>query len=374
VSTVGGTFPRHLYVHVPFCARRCAYCDFSIAVRRDTPVDEYVNAIAGEIDVRFPDRSPARWILASLYLGGGTPSRLGAEGITDLMAALRDRLALAPDAEVTIEANPDDVTPEAAKAWRNAGINRASIGAQSFDERALQWMHRTHSSDQIRLAVDATRGVGIDNISLDLIFALPASLERDWRADLEQTITLGPSHVSLYGLTVHERTPLARWRDRGDVAEAPDETYAAEFLLAHEMLTAAGFEHYEVSSYAKVGRRSRHNASYWSGVSWAGIGPAAHEFDGARRRWNVGPYAEWERLVRSGRDPKEGEEVLSDENRAAERVYLGLRTSAGLPVAATQLPKVRRWVEAGWATLEEGRVRLTPEGWLRLDALAADLT
>ena len=374
MSTVGGTFPRHLYVHVPFCARRCAYCDFSIAVRRDTPVDEYVNAIAGEIDVRFPDRSPARWILDSLYLGGGTPSRLGAKGITDLMAALRDRLALAPDAEVTIEANPDDVTPEAAKAWRNAGINRASIGAQSFDERALQWMHRTHSSDQIRLAVDATRGVGIDNISLDLIFALPASLERDWRADLEQTITLGPSHVSLYGLTVHERTPLARWRDRGDVAEAPDETYAAEFLLAHESLTAAGFEHYEVSSYAKVGRRSRHNASYWSGVSWAGIGPAAHEFDGARRRWNVGPYAEWERLVRSGRDPKEGEEVLSDENRAAERVYLGLRTSAGLPVAAPELPKVRRWVGAGWATLEEGRVRLTPEGWLRLDALAADLT
>jgi len=374
VSTVGGTFPRHLYVHVPFCARRCAYCDFSIAVRRDTPVDEYVNAIAGEIDVRFPDRSPARWILDSLYLGGGTPSRLGAKGITDLMAALRDRLALAPDAEVTIEANPDDVTPEAAKAWRNAGINRASIGAQSFDERALQWMHRTHSSDQIRLAVDATRGVGIDNISLDLIFALPASLERDWRADLEQTIALDPSHVSLYGLTVHERTPLARWRDRGDVAEAPDETYAAEFLLAHEMLTAAGFEHYEVSSYAKVGRRSRHNASYWSGVSWAGIGPAAHEFDGARRRWNVGPYAEWERLVRSGRDPKEGEEVLSDENRAAERVYLGLRTSAGLPVGVSELPKVRRWVGAGWATLEEGRVRLTPEGWLRLDALAADLT
>ena len=374
MSTVGGTFPRHLYVHVPFCARRCAYCDFSIAVRRDTPVDEYVNAIAGEIDVRFPGRSPARWILDSLYLGGGTPSRLGAEGITDLMAALRDRLALAPDAEVTIEANPDDVTPEAAKAWRNAGINRASIGAQSFDERALQWMHRTHSSDQIRLAVDATRGAGIDNISLDLIFALPASLERDWRTDLEQAIALDPSHVSLYGLTVHERTPLARWRDRGDVAEAPDETYAAEFLLAHEMLTAAGFEHYEVSSYAKVGRRSRHNASYWSGVSWAGIGPAAHEFDGARRRWNVGPYTEWERLVRSGRDPKEGEEVLSDENRAAERVYLGLRTSAGLPVAVSELAKVRRWVEAGWAALEEGRVRLTPEGWLRLDALAADLT
>jgi oxygen-independent coproporphyrinogen-3 oxidase len=366
--------PRHLYVHVPFCARRCSYCDFSIAVRRDVPVDEFILAITAELDLRFPDRAPESWSLDTLYLGGGTPSRLGAAGIARLMTSLRDRLRLAADAEVTIEANPDDVSVDAARAWRDAGINRVSVGAQSFDSRALEWMHRTHTNDQITRAVDALRAAHIANVSIDLIFALPAMLERDWSEDLRRAIALSPSHVSLYGLTVHERTPLARWRERGEVTEAPDETYASEFLLADEVLTSAGLEHYEVSSYARPGMRSRHNASYWSGVPWAAVGPAAHEFDGLRRRWNVGPYAQWEQLVRAGRDPKEDEEVLSDENRKAERVYLGLRTASGLALTESELSKARRWVEAGWATLHGALLRLTPEGWLRLDALAADLT
>ena len=281
---------------------------------------------------------------------------------------------MAPDAEVTIEANPDDVSVDAARAWRDAGVNRLSLGAQSFDPQALAWMHRIHTTEQIGEAMGAVRAAGIDNVSIDLIFALPSALDRDWRDDLRRVVALEPSHVSLYGLTVHERTPLARWRDRGDVAEAPDETYAEEFLLAHDVLTNAGFEHYEVSSYARAGARSRHNASYWSGVPWAGLGPAAHEFDGVRRRWNVGPYAQWAQLLRSGRDPREGEEVLSAQNRNAERVYLGLRTSSGLAASDWERSKALSWVAAGWATLEGNRLRLTPEGWLRLDALAAALT
>ena len=367
-------FPRHLYAHIPFCARRCSYCDFSIAVRRDVPVDEFVEAVEVELDLRFPHSSPERWTLDTLYLGGGTPSRLGARGIASLMDAVRHRLRLADDAEVTIEANPDDVSAGAVRAWREAGINRLSLGAQSFDPRALAWMHRAHTSDQISMAVDAVRAAGIENISIDLIFALPPALGRDWSDDLSRAIALNPSHVSLYGLTVHERTPLARWRDRGDVTEAPEETYATEFLLAHEVLSAAGFDHYEVSSYARAGARSRHNAAYWSGESWVGVGPAAHEFDGSRRRWNVGPYAQWVRLLRARRDPIEGEEVLSFENRAAERVYLGLRTSSGLVATPSERSSARRWVESGWARLEGETLRLTPEGWLRLDALAAALT
>ena len=367
-------FPRHLYIHVPFCARRCSYCDFSIAVRRDVPVREYIDALTTELDLRFRATPTAERVLDTLYLGGGTPSQLGARGIASLMDALRARLRCASDAEITIEANPDDLSVDAARAWRDAGVNRLSLGAQSFDPRALEWMHRTHTSEQIVHAIDAVRAAGIENVSIDLIFSLPPALERDWRDDLRRTVSLAPSHVSLYGLTVHERTPLARWRDRGDVTEAPDETYAAEFLLAHEALTAAGFDHYEVSSYARPAARSRHNASYWLGVPWVGLGPAAHEFDGARRRWNVGPYARWSQLVRAGEDPMEGEEVLSSENRAAERVYLGLRTSSGLRLTAEEQSTARRWAAAGWASLEGDVVRLTPEGWLRLDALAADLT
>lgn len=368
------TFPRHLYIHVPFCARRCSYCDFSIAVRRDVPAREYLEALTAELDLRFPATPTHERTLDTLYLGGGTPSRLGGRGIASLLDALRARLGIAGDAEITIEANPDDVSVDAARAWRDAGVNRLSLGAQSFDPRALAWMHRTHTSDQIAEATDAIRAAGIENVSIDLIFSLPAALERDWHDDLRRAISLAPSHVSLYGLTVHERTPLARWRDRGDVTEAPDETYATEFLLAHEVLTAAGFDHYEVSSYAQPEVRSRHNASYWSGVPWVGLGPAAHEFDGVRRRWNIGPYARWAQLVRGGRDPIEGEEVLSSENRAAERVYLGLRTSSGLKLTRAEQSTARRWADAGWASLVGDVVRLTPEGWLRLDALAADLT
>jgi oxygen-independent coproporphyrinogen-3 oxidase len=235
-------------------------------------------------------------------------------------------------------------------------------------------MHRTHTSDQIGAAVDAARSAGIANVSLDLIFALPSSLGRDWGDDLARAVALAPSHISLYGLTVHERTPLARWRDRGELTEAPDDMYASEFLLAHEVLTAAGFEHYEVSSYALPGFRSRHNASYWSGVPWIGLGPAAHEFDGSRRRWNVGPYASWVRAISERRDPRDGEEVLNPANREAERVYLGLRTSSGLAVDGLDDRTISSWIQAGWAIETGGVLRLTPEGWLRLDSLAAALT
>lgn len=374
VSRMTHPAPRHLYIHVPFCARRCSYCDFSIAVRREIPVDEFIQAVVAELGLRFAATTPDQWLLDTLYLGGGTPSRLGGRGVSALIEALRARLRLAEDAEVTIEANPDDVTLEAARAWRDAGVNRLSLGAQSFDPRALAWMHRVHTSAQIGMAFEASHRAGIDNVSIDLIFALPAALGRDWSDDLRRTIAMSPSHVSLYGLTVHERTPLARWRERGDVTEAPEETYASEFLFAHTMLTAAGFDHYEVSSYSRPDARSRHNAMYWSGRPWAGLGPAAHEFDGVRRRWNVGPYSQWLQLVRSGQDPLEGEEVLTEGNREAERVYLGLRTSAGLAVSEAQRAKAERWIESGWAYLDKGTLRLTPEGWLRLDALAAALT
>ena len=364
--------PQHVYLHVPFCARRCSYCDFAIAVRRTVPVADYVAAVAREIELRFPGREP--WEVDTLYFGGGTPSRLGAEGVARLLDALRARITLAPGAEVTLEANPEDITADAARAWRASGITRLSIGSQSFDDAVLAWMHRTHDAAAIERAVDHARAAGIANLSLDLIFALPGSLGRDWDRDLDRALALAPSHVSLYGLTVEPRTPLGRWRDRGAVIEAPEERYEREFLRAHERLAGAGFEHYEVSNYARPGARSRHNSSYWRHVPYAGLGPAAHSFDGTERRWNLSAYAAWEGAVRGGRDPVEGREVLTESDRAAERIYLGLRTVEGLTISSEMALRVQRWVEAGWATLRGERLRLTPAGWLRLDALATDLT
>jgi oxygen-independent coproporphyrinogen-3 oxidase len=381
--------PRHLYVHVPFCARRCSYCDFSIAVRSSTPVDEYSTALARELDGLPPDLKSAT--LESVYLGGGTPSRLGGLGIRDLLASVRSRATIADDAEITIEANPDDVNDMAAAHWVAASVNRVSLGSQSFDDAALKWMHRTHDSSQIERAVRTLRRAGIENISLDLIFALPADLNRSWESDLVRALDLEPAHLSLYGLTVEARTPIARWADRGATVQGSEETYEEEFLTAHEMMTAAGFDHYEVSNFARPGFTSRHNSAYWTGAPYAGVGPSAHSFDGATRRWNVSAYSEWIRRLEKGETVMGGEELLTEENRVAEEVYLGLRTRRGLAIHADEFSRVETWESAGWAVVEgaiasaqslngavgeapqASRVRLTPTGWLRLDSLAADL-
>jgi oxygen-independent coproporphyrinogen III oxidase len=360
---------RHLYIHVPFCARRCSYCDFSIAVRSSVPVASYVESIAIEI-ARHDTR---QWDLDTIYLGGGTPSRLGA-GAADVVKIVRDHASVAAGAEITIEANPDDVTPEHAAAWADAGINRVSLGAQSFDPAVLEWMHRTHSAEQVPEAVAAIRAAGITNISLDLIFALPSSLSRDWAADLDRTLELEPEHVSLYGLTVEPHTPLGRWRDRGQVVEAPEERYETEFMMAHERLAAAGFEHYEVSNFGRPGRRSRHNSSYWTGEPYAALGPSAHSFHGNIRSWNVAAYADWERRLRSGESVVAESESLSEENRLSERVYLGLRTTDGLRATDAEIAVARPWVDAGWAEIINRTIVLTATGFLRLDALAASLT
>src|SRR6266852_349776 len=197
--------------------------------------------------------------------------------------------------EVTLEANPEDVTPDAAHAWASAGINRVSLGAQSFDDRVLQWMHRSHDAARIGAAVHALRGAGIENISLDLIFALPDDLRRDWERDLDLALALRPNHLSLYGLTVEPRTPLDRWISRGATHAPDDERYAEEYLFAHSRLMADGYHFYEVSNASLPGFRSQHNSAYWSGQPYVGLGPAAHSFDGTTRRWNLRAWEAYRR-------------------------------------------------------------------------------
>jgi oxygen-independent coproporphyrinogen-3 oxidase len=375
--TDGAAAPDHVYVHVPFCGRRCAYCDFSIAVRREVPVRAFNDAIMAELVTRRIGPNPG---LKTLYLGGGTPSKLGGDGLAELVASLRlhlmgaDFSTFPQSVEITAEANPEDVTPESAAAWAGAGVNRISLGVQTFDPTVLSWMHRSHGPELVSGAVQLLRDAGIDNISLDLIFALPAGQDRDWTADLQRALSLRPTHVSLYGLTVEPHTPLGRWRDRGVVQEAPEERYESEFLEAHRAMTAAGFEHYEVSNFGLPGRRSRHNSSYWTGVPYLGVGPSAHGFDGGTRRWNAAAYAAWESAVGRGEDPMEGSESIGEAEAIAEGVYLGLRTTDGLAIRQNELKTVTSWVDQGWGTLDGQRLVLSAEGWLRLDAIAAALT
>jgi oxygen-independent coproporphyrinogen-3 oxidase len=370
---------RHLYLHVPFCGRRCSYCDFSIAVRKRVPAHDYVEAVAGELAlVRAANlAAPSERGLDTLYLGGGTPSSLPAEALAALLPVLFDHFqgTVPRDAvEVTLEANPEDVTLDAARAWRAAGVNRVSLGAQSFDDDVLNWMHRSHDAARTGEAVQALRTAGIADISLDLIFALPAELARDWARDLECALALEPAHLSLYGLTVEPRTPLARWVSRGAASAPDDERYAAEYLYAHERVARDGYRFYEVSNAGLEGRRSRHNSAYWTERAYLGLGPAAHSFDGRTRRWNLAPWEAYRRAVGRGRLPRDAAETLTEDQRELERRYLALRTDLGLPVELCTSERLRAWVRAGWVRVAGERFACTPEGWLRVDALVRDLT
>ena len=364
--------PRHVYVHVPFCARRCSYCDFAIAVRRITPVEDYIGGLEAELSLRAGDSQTDP--VSTIYLGGGTPSRLGIDGVARVVDLVRRHFPPGADAELTLEANPDDVDVESVRAWRAAGINRVSLGVQSFDDGVLAWMHRTHTADGAQRAAEALAAGGISNWSIDLIFALPEALGRSWERDLEAALELGPAHVSLYGLTVEASTPIARWRDRGAVVAGDEESYEREFLHAHRELAARGFDHYEVSNFGRSGQWSRHNRGYWRGAPYVGLGPGAHGYDGGVRSWNQREYVQWLAAVRSGVSPEAGRERLTAENRVAEQVYLGLRTLDGLELEAPEVSLVEPWIGAGWAVLSGRTLRLTPTGWLRLDALAASLT
>ena len=306
---------QHLYLHVPFCQRRCSYCDFSIAVRKRIPADEYVDVILTEA------RQAQLSDLDTIYFGGGTPSLLPPAAIATLLEKLRPRTthdAPRTVVEITIEANPEDVTVDLARVWKAAGVNRVSLGAQSFDDSVLKWMHRSHDAARIGAAVDALRGAGIENISLDLIFGLPAELDRDWARDLDLALALRPTHLSLYGLTVEPRTPLDRWISRGATRAPDEERYAEEYLFAHERLSVLGYQFYEVSNASLPGYRSRHNSAYWSGKTYRGLGPAAHSFDGRTRRWNLRAWEAYRRAIAEGRSAVESEETLTEEQQELE--------------------------------------------------------
>src|SRR2546428_3603067 len=363
----------HLYLHVPFCVRRCSYCDFSIAVRKRIPAREYVEAVLGEVallGLTDPGREPGdteghgldpgpepgdtkEHGLDTLYLGGGTPSLLPPDAVSTLLTSLRDAFnvtSFRDDLEVTLEANPEDVTPELASAWRRAGVNRVSLGAQSFDDNVLTWMHRSHDAARIGAAAHALRGAGIENVSLDLIFALPAELQRNWERDLELALSLDPDHLSLYGLTVEQRTPLPRWISRGAVVPPDDDRYAEEYLLAHVRLAASGYRFYEVSNACRDERRSRHNSAYWSGRPYLGLGPAAHSYDGRARRWNVAAWPAYARAVAAQRLPGDSPEVPTPGQGALGGVSLGVATDARLPLTRLPPPPVPPPAEAFGST------------------------
>lgn len=369
--------PEHVYVHVPFCVRRCAYCDFAVSATRAPPVRAWLRSVAAELALRAAAESWMTLTLDTIYVGGGTPSMLGTGAMASLADVLRHHATWHDGSvEWTAEANPESLTPELAADWRATGVNRLSLGAQTFHEPALRWMGRLHGPAGPVRAVAAARQAGFEDVSIDLMFGLPRHLGRDWAADLERALELEPEHVSLYGLTAEPATPLGRWVASGREKLAGEERYADEYLLAVERLAGAGYQHYEVSNFARPGRQSRHNRAYWRHRAYVGIGPGAHSYSPPVRSWNVRDWAEYSRRVLSGRTAEEGREELSPQDIALEWVWLGLRCDDGLDPAALDVAQhtlVEQWTEAGWAATRNGAVRLTGRGMLLLDRLAVDL-
>ena len=368
---------RHLYVHVPFCLRRCSYCDFAVQTVNAAPTDAWLQAIDAEI-AQLVRETPAMQgsTLQTLYIGGGTPSLIGGSGMRALRDVVTKTFAFDADLEFTSEANPETFTEEVARAWVDAGVNRLSLGAQTFNEDVLKWMGRMHGSDGPARAVAAARAAGIGNISVDLIFGLPARFDRDWAIDLDRVIDMGTEHVSLYGLTAEKATPLGRWVSEGREALADEDRYVEEYLLAVEKLSAAGFEHYEVSNFAKPGHGSRHNQAYWRNVPYVGLGPGAHSYLPPRRRWNVRDWNEYRTRLGSGRAAWDGEEIVDGESATLERSWLSLRTSDGLAtkvLSESQTATLQMWAGSGLASVTDRIARLTPQGWLVLDRLVVEL-
>jgi oxygen-independent coproporphyrinogen III oxidase len=377
---------RSVYVHAPFCARRCPYCDFAVQVRRQGDRPGWTDALAGELRALAQEgRFPLASELDTLYVGGGTPSLLGADAMDALARVLGPERLRAPGLEWTAEANPESFTPEVAAEWRAAGVSRLSLGVQSFHEPTLAWMGRMHGGEGARRAVATARAAGLTDLSIDLIFALPDGHEggpvpRSWDADLDQALALSPPHVSLYGLTVEAGTPLARSVAEGRVRVASEERYREEYLRAVERLRGAGYVHYEVSNFALPGHDSRHNRVYWEGGAYLGLGNGAHSFSDPLRRWNVRDWEDYARRAGAGMLAVAEEETVVGEARRLERTWLGLRTDRGLPwteLGAEALALVGGWMRSGWAWREAGadgdRLRLTAEGWLLLDRLAVEL-
>ena len=380
-----------LYVHVPFCTQRCVYCDFYFTTTRiaEGPYVRAVEAEAARLGLEFRERAP----LATLYLGGGTPSLLSPDALARTLQAAHDHFDTSGLVEVTVEANPEDLAGPEGAAWLRAaksfGVTRLSLGVQSFFDEDLAFMNRAHDAVQAEAGTEAAVAT-FGDVSVDLIFGVPDQPFEHWGANLQKAVRLGATHVSTYSLTVEDRTPLRKLVDLGRVVPEGDEALRERYLFTHDYLEAHGFEHYEVSSFARPGRRSRHNEGYWTHQTVVGIGPSAHSFWRETRsrgwRWaDVAHLGRWQGLVLAGESPVDWREPVGPDELADEAVLLGLRRLVdgldldrlerdyGVDLLTDKRAELAALEGAGLLDVDGRRVRLTIEGAAVADAVALRL-
>jgi oxygen-independent coproporphyrinogen-3 oxidase len=368
-------------VHVPFCVKRCWYCDFNAYSDLDDIAPAYMAALArdAELGLSAPVDLGDRPIVTSIFIGGGTPSHVAASSLVAVIDAIRAAWPVADDVEITIECNPESAEPSKVAAYRAAGATRLSFGVQSLREPLLQTLGRAHDGATALRAIRGARRAGFDELNADLIFGVPGESDDDWRASLEGILELDTGHVSCYGLTYEEGTPLHAWRRLGRVTPVPDDDAARRWEMADEMLAGAGYARYEISNWARPGRECRHNLLYWSGGEYLGIGAGAHSHvadrRGSVRSWTLKPPGGYVRSVQSLRSTVAGSETIGLTQRASELMFLGLRREAGVAdedfAALTNLDlrqtfgsQIGRGVARGLLETTPGRVKLTHTGTL----------
>lgn len=380
--------PLGFYLHVPYCATRCGYCDFNTYTASElrgsggalASRDNYADTVVAEIRLARKVLGDDPRPVETVFVGGGTPTLLPAADLARMLAAIREEFGLAPGAEITTEANPESVDPRYLAELRAGGFNRVSFGMQSARQHVLKILDRTHTPGRPEACVAEARAAGFDHVNLDLIYGTPGETDDDWRASLDAALGAGPDHVSAYALIVEEGTQLARRIRRGEVPMTDDDVHADRYLLAEEALTAAGFRWYEVSNWATTdAARCRHNELYWTGADWWGAGPGAHSHVGGVRWWNVKHPGGYAQALAEGRSPGAGRELLAAEDRRVERILLELRLADGCPLDLLAPAGARAAARALADGLLEagpygrGRAVLTLRGRLLADAVVRDL-
>jgi putative oxygen-independent coproporphyrinogen III oxidase len=369
--------PLGIYVHVPFCAARCGYCDFNTYVPKSlAQQSEFVDAALAEL--RYARAELGDRVVSTVFIGGGTPTLLGADSLLRLLAGIRECFPLATDVEVTTEANPESVDPELFRALRRGGVTRVSIGMQSAVPHVLRTLDRVHTAGRATAAAIEAREAGFEHVSVDLIYGTPGETDADWDLSLDAALAARPDHVSLYGLTVEPGTALAAAVARGSVPNPDDAAQARRFAHADDRLSAAGFEWYELSSWAlNSDARCHHNIGYWRSHDWWGIGPGAHSHVDGVRWWNVLRPRVYADRLRQGVSPAAAHEVLSAEDRALEAVLLGLRQREGIALSslsAAGISALDGEVARRRVRIADGRVQLTRRGRLFADAVTRELS
>ena len=368
-----------IYLHIPFCKQKCTYCDFHFSTTFQSYRSEMIDALMAEI-VNRKDYVNNE-IITSIYFGGGTPSLLTKDELMVIFHAIKSHFIWSKNIEITLEANPDDITKESLQVWKDVGINRLSIGIQSFKQEDLQWMNRAHTVNEGLNCVALAKQCGFQNLTVDLIYGLPNLSNDEWKTHLQTVVNLGVTHISAYCLTVEEKTALSTLVAKGKIVPATEDQQSEQFKILVEELQAANFEQYEISNFSQPNCQAVHNTNYWKGITYLGIGPSAHSFNGVSRSWNVANNRAYIKKLQENETHFETE-VLSLSDRFNELLLTGLRTSFGvnlskleaiIPFGQEFQDQLMQLENDAFLIRQDDTIILTQKGRLQADRIASDL-